>query len=389
MTAKPTPITGYRYSADTLTQNILKEEKQMASNGKSPGILLRNAGIFNPVLVQAVGLCPVVAMATSVKSALLLSVVAAAIITLSELIASLFLKPVPRWVRIGIYIIIGGAMVAPAMILIERLNAPLFGELGIYLPIMAVNSLIVLRCERFAVKIRPVSALLDGLTASVGYTAVLILTGLVREILGSGSLLGFRFFKGNTLSGLLLPFGGFIMLGFFGAVLRTLIAKFWPKYLDKKQPKPGAKKKAHHKPEDKPQTQHKAEPSVREVPVFTADEAMFTLDDIAEKHEEQAVRTASDAEEATVVEPEIIQTATEETPEVNKAESNENPAVSNEQISETNTEKDGFRELTIEDLDSQPSADMAYSGSDDELEALMNRSIGDILSKQKKEESDE
>ncbi len=354
----------------------------MASKGKSPGILLRNAGIFNPVLVQAVGLCPVVAMATSVKSAFLLSVVAAVIITVSELIASLFLKPVPRWVRIGIYIILGGAMVSPTMILIERLNAPLFGELGIYLPLMAVNSLIVLRCERFAVKIRPISALLDGLTASAGYAAVLILVGLVRELLGSGSLLGFRFFKGHTLSGLLLPFGGFIMLGFFGAALRVMIAKFWPKYLDKKQPKPGTKKKQPQaKHEEKLQTQHKTEHSVKEVPVFTADEAMFTLDDIADKTDEPEVQTVSHTQEneKTVFEPENTEIVPERADEIQTE-----PVTG--QTAEASAEKDGFRELTIEDLDTLPSS---YSDSDDELEALMSRSIGDILSKQKKEESDE
>ena len=76
------------------------------ASGKSPGMLMHNAGIFNPVLVQAVGLCPVVAMATSLRSAALLAVVSAVIVTLSEFIASLFLKRVPRWVRIGIYIIL-------------------------------------------------------------------------------------------------------------------------------------------------------------------------------------------------------------------------------------------------------------------------------------------
>ena len=129
----------------------------MASNNKAPGLLMKNAGIFNPVLVQAVGLCPVVAMATSVRSAALLAGISAVIITLSEFFASLFLKAVPRWVRIGIYIILGGAIVVPFMIFIERTNASLFGSFGIYLPIMAVNSLNVLRCERFAVKISPLT----------------------------------------------------------------------------------------------------------------------------------------------------------------------------------------------------------------------------------------
>ena len=90
----------------------------MASNGKSPGMLMRNAGIFNPVLVQAVGLCPVVAMATTVSGAAILAAISAVIITVSEFIASLFLKSVPRWIRIGIYIILGAALILPFMIFI-------------------------------------------------------------------------------------------------------------------------------------------------------------------------------------------------------------------------------------------------------------------------------
>ena len=350
----------------------------MASNSKTPGILLRNAGIFNPVLVQAVGLCPVVAMATSVKSAALLAAVAAVIITLSELIASLFLKPVPRWVRIGIYIILGGAMVSPLMILIEKLNAPLFGELGIYLPVMAVNSLIVLRCERFAVKIKPASALLDGLTASAGYAAVLLAVGIVREILGKGSLFGLTLYSGRTLTGLLLPFGGFIMLGFFSAALRALITKYWPKYLDKKQPKPGAKKhKLTTKPETKPQPAPGQKPRVQTVPEFTADEAVFTLEEIAEQPEEEETAPPEPAEPAKEEETEAVEEAPEIQPEAEPAEEKEEK------------KEVGFKELTIDDIDSEATSDTDYSDSDDELEMLMGRSIGDILQNSEKEENKE
>ncbi|MBQ5824206.1 MAG: hypothetical protein IIW48_05305 [Clostridia bacterium] len=353
----------------------------MASHGKSPGMLLRNAGIFNPVLVQAVGLCPVVAMATSVKSAALLAAISAVIITLSELVASLFLKKVPRWVRIGLYIILGGAIVAPLMVLIERTNAPLFGSLGIYLPIMAVNSLNVLRCERFAVKISPLSALLDGITASVGYSAVLIVVGLIREVLGSGSILGFKFFEGRTMSGLLLPFGGFIMLGFSGAILRVLIAKFWPKYLDKKQPKPGFRKK--HVADKK----SGSTPAPVRIPEFAADEPVFSIDDISEQDDDKP-QNVEPAEPTAVAEPEpAVVAEPEPAPHIEPHETH--PAAvdvqSEVQQAETATETEKpqqhpeYRELSIDDLESA-SADVMNS-SDDELEKLMNRSIGDILDK--------
>ena len=108
---------------------------------------------------------------------------------------------------------------------------------------------------------------------------------------------------------------------------------------------------------------------------------------IAEKTDENFVLTDTDAKE--VDESETTQAVPEETPEINEPQTEELPSESCEQPPEETAEKDGFRELTIEDLDAQPSTATTYSDSDDELEMLMNRSIGDILSKHKKEESDE
>lgn len=370
----------------------------MASNSKAPGLLMRNAGIFNPVLVQAVGLCPVVAMATSVKSAALLAIISAVIITLSEFFASLFLKSVPRWVRIGIYIILGGAIVVPLMIFIERANASLFGSFGIYLPIMAVNSLNVLRCERFAVKISPLAALADGVTASLGYSAVLILVGFFREILGSGSIFGIQIFRNFSMPGLLLPFGGFLMLGFAGALLRTLISKFWPKYLDKKQPKPIIKSKK--KPGKKPNLQ-----PIAEVPEFAADETFFSLEDISQFDETEMQDYDDSAPEEYNPAPVAEQPTAQKTVEtIEKAEPpvQEKPAPPAYEpvkppiakappppaIRPAAKKPDiGLKELSLDDISADTSmASSSGANADDELELLMNRSIGDILSKQKKED---
>lgn len=381
----------------------------MASS-KSPGMLMRNAGIFNPILVQAVGLCPVVAMATSVKSAALLALVSAVIVTLSEFIASLLLKPVPRWIRIGIYIILGAAIVSPFMILIERINTPLFSSLGIYLPIMAVNSLIVLRCERFAVKIPPFKALADGITASVGYAAVLLITGFLRELLGNGTIADRAVFKTPAMTGLLLPFGGFLILGFASAALRAMIAKFWPKYLDKKQPKPGSKKKHHQAPAKK----LPSKPAVNIVPEFTADESPFTLEELETITNDSSDNTAA----AEVVEPETVNEtkaeqepaheAPAETEQIVQAEQPAEPEQTAEEPSDVGESSDevetdpeavvsddhkqtkaAFADLTIDDIKNEDGAESSAYSNDDDLDALMNRSIDDILTKQKKEENEE
>lgn len=341
----------------------------MAENSKNPGLLLRNAGIFNPVLVQAVGLCPVVAMATTIKGAALLSIVAAVAITLSEVIASAFLKVIPRWVRTGIYIIIGCALVVPIMYLIEKVNPELFGTLGIYLPVMAVNSLLVLRCERFAVRIKPLAALADGAAASAGYAAVLLLVGAIREIIGSGAIAGFKFWEGRTLTGLLLPFGGFLMIGFAGAALRSLISAYWPKYLDKKQPKPRHGKKVHApKPEPKV--------SIAAIlPDLTPEETDINFDDIpADIQPESEPKT--ETEEAIVSEE-----ATEAVEAEEKTETENEPEEKPEP--EKHTE---YKELKMEDVtvETKPEAaeEKHYSFddvADDELEKLMSRSMDDVF----------
>lgn len=367
----------------------------MASSNKTPGLLMKNAGIFNPVLVQAVGLCPVVAMATSVKSAALLAIISAVIITLSEFFASLFLKAVPRWVRIGIYIILGGAIVVPLMIFIERANASLFGSLGIYLPIMAVNSLNVLRCERFAVKISPLAALADGVTASLGYSAVLILVGFFREILGSSSLFDIQIFRSFSMPGLLLPFGGFLMLGFAGALLRTLISKFWPKYLDKKQPKP-----ISGKGKKKPGKKQNLQP-VAEVPEFDADESLFSIEDISQ-YDETEMQDYDESAPAEYNPPAVSEQPTNESNEkaVPPVKEEITPPVQEPvkppiakmppppAIRPAAKKPDiGLKELSLDDISADTSKpSLSGANADDELELLMNRSIGDILSKQKKED---
>ena len=353
----------------------------MAENSKNPGLLLRNAAIFNPVLVQAVGLCPVVAMATTLKGAALLSIVAAIAITLSEVIASAFLKVIPRWIRTGIYIVIGCALVIPIMYLIEKVNPELFGTLGIYLPVMAVNSLLVLRCERFAVRIKPLAALADGATASAGYAAVLLLVGTIREIIGSGSIADFKFWEGRTLTGLLLPFGGFLMIGFAGAALRSFVSAYWPKFLDKKQPKPRHGKKAHA-PKPEPNAVIAAI-----LPDLTPEETDINLDDISAENQPEYETETAEVEEAPV-------TATEEAPESVEAEAKTEAENTEEEEKENEPEEapepetyTQYEELKIEDVTAEDEAKAEdekkhYSFddvADDELEKLMSRSMDDVF----------
>ncbi len=349
----------------------------MAENSKNPGLLLRNAGIFNPVLVQAVGLCPVVAMATTLKGAALLSIVAAIAITLSEVIASAFLKVIPRWVRTGIYIIIGCALVVPIMYLIEKVNPELFGTLGIYLPVMAVNSLLVLRCERFAVRIKPLAALADGATASAGYAVVLLLVGAIREIIGSGAIAGFKFWEGRTLTGLLLPFGGFLMIGFAGAALRSLISAYWPKYLDKKQPKPRHGKKIHTTPKSESKVSIAAI-----LPDLTPEETDISFDDIPAEIEAEPEAEEVVAEEAPVATGESTEAVEVEEKTETKNETENEPEEKPEPEVHTEYKELKMEDVTVEEAEPETAKKKHYSFddiADDELEKLMSRSMDDVF----------
>ena len=361
----------------------------MTNRTKAPGTLLRNAGIFNPVLVQAVGLCPVVAMATSLRGAALLALVAAVVITLSEVIASLLFRRIERWVRIALYILLGSVLVLPFMAFLEKNEPELFSSLGLYLPIMAVNSLVVLRCERFAVKIRPIKALRDGLTASFGYAAVLILVGLLREALGSGSIGGFVFRPNNNFAGLLLPFGGFLIIGFLAALLRSLISAYWPKYLDKKQPKPQPRRKRPKKP---------VPPAPEALPDLTPDDSPYSLEEIeatpygaeqtdgvTETEAEQAVYTPLQPEPESQPEPKP-----EPEPE-SQPESKPEPEPEQEEPS-VEVVVPELAPLTMEELTAPQVGDVFTktgaeppkkpangSSGDQDLEALFNRSLDDVL----------
>lgn len=184
------------------------------------GVLLRN-----PVLVQAIGLFPVVAVATSVSSALLFAIVSAIILIIMETLTSLILKHLPPWLRIGFYAILSFLIIIPAMMLCNKFFADKLSPAAVFLPILSVNALVSYRCEKIAYNSGFITSFWDAVTTSLGYGAVLLTVGFIRELLGKGSILGYSIPNFPTVSGLLMPFGGFIILGFMAAALRWGMAR--------------------------------------------------------------------------------------------------------------------------------------------------------------------
>ena len=179
----------------------------------------------NPVLVQVIGICPVAAAATSLVNSLVLSVVFTVSLILCEVIASLLLKKTARWIRVGIYIIIGAAVVFPSMFLLEKYSTAVLSGLGIYLPLMAMSSFSSVHCEKYAVKHTVKESFYDAVASSIGYCAVLLAVGVIREIIGAGRIAGVGIVPLKGLSGFLMPFGGMIVIGLLAAFHKYRVLK--------------------------------------------------------------------------------------------------------------------------------------------------------------------
>ncbi|MBR2868908.1 MAG: hypothetical protein IKB88_07610 [Clostridia bacterium] len=191
--------------------------------------LKKGAVIYNPVLVQLVGLCPVVAASTTFQQAAMLSAAMCIELIATCVIASALLKNLPRWIRVPVYFLIGLAFVCPALYYFETysLSSMSLG-LKIYLPLTAINSVVAVHCEQFAVKNSVKNAFLDAVASGIGVSAIFLITGAVREILGKATFAGVSINLPVTLKGMALPFGCIILLGYLAALLNSVTAKTYP-----------------------------------------------------------------------------------------------------------------------------------------------------------------
>lgn len=177
----------------------------------------------NPTFVQLLGMCPTLATSTSLLNALGMGAAATFVLICSNLVISLLRKLIPQKVRIAAYIVIIAGFVTMIDLLMQAFVPALSNSLGLFIPLIVVNCIILARAESFASKNRPLPSALDGLTMGIGFTIALSCVAAVREILGSGTLLGFELFGGTApLSIFALPAGGFLVLGFFIALVQFL-----------------------------------------------------------------------------------------------------------------------------------------------------------------------
>ncbi len=151
----------------------------------------KDAAILNnPTFIQVLGMCPTLATTTSAKNALGMGLAATAVLILSNVIISLLRKIIPSQVRIASYIVIISGAVTAIELLMKAYLVDLYDSLGIFIPLIVVNCIILARAEAFASKNTVFSSFIDGIATGLGFTGALFIVGCIRELLGAGSIFG-------------------------------------------------------------------------------------------------------------------------------------------------------------------------------------------------------
>lgn len=176
----------------------------------------------NPTFVQVLGMCPTLATTTSLVNALGMGLATTAVLMFSNLFISLLRKFIPKQVRIASYIVIISGFVTAVEMLMKAFLPDLNASLGVFISLIVVNCIILARAEAFASKNKPLPSLIDGLSIGLGFTGALAILGFIRELLGSGSVVGFNLFDGAQF--FITPAGAFVTLGCLIAAVNTLKA---------------------------------------------------------------------------------------------------------------------------------------------------------------------
>ncbi|MBQ3286238.1 MAG: electron transport complex subunit E [Ruminococcus sp.] len=166
----------------------------------------------NPVLCLVLGTCPTLAVTTSAFNAIGMGVAATAVLICSNAVISALRRFIPDKVRIPAYITIIAGFVTIVQMLVKAFAPAINDSLGIFLPLIVVNCIILGRAEMFAGKNPVLPSILDGLGMGVGFTAALLCMGIIREFFGSGSVFGMQIMPVNILI-FILPPGGFFVFG--------------------------------------------------------------------------------------------------------------------------------------------------------------------------------
>lgn len=181
----------------------------------------------NPTFIQLLGMCPTLAVTTSLINAVGMGLSATFVLICSNIAISLVRKVIPSKIRIASYIAIIATFVSVIEMLLKAYLPSLSNALGLFIPLIVVNCIILARAESFASKNKPLPSAIDGLGMGLGFTLGLSTLGAVREILGAGTILGIDIFAGhyNPAVMFILPPGAFLVLGLILGLFNLIKSK--------------------------------------------------------------------------------------------------------------------------------------------------------------------
>ena len=180
----------------------------------------------NPVLVQMLGLCSTMAITTSIANGIGMGVSVIIILTASNVVISAIRKVVPDKIRIAMFIVVIAGFVTCVDLLLQAFVPSIAASLGVFIPLIVVNCIILGRAEAFSYKNGIGASFFDGICQGLGYTFVLLAMCVIRELLGAGTLAGFRIIPEQYPIGVLtLPVGGFLVLGCLIAAMQWALSR--------------------------------------------------------------------------------------------------------------------------------------------------------------------
>ena len=199
----------------------------MEENKSALRVFLNGIIFEDPTFIQLLGMCPTLAVTTSVKNGLGMGLSAAAVLVCSNMIISLLRKIIPDKVRIAAYIVIIAAFVTIIQMCLNAFLPDLSSSLGIFIPLIVVNCIILARAEAFASKNTVFKSALDGLGMGLGFTLALCIISAVREFLGAGTIFDIPVYGGaiTPASIIIMAPGGFIVLGLLVALVQHIMSK--------------------------------------------------------------------------------------------------------------------------------------------------------------------
>ena len=189
------------------------------------GLITKGFVKDNPTFVLVLGMCPTLATTTSAMNGLEMGLATMFVLILSNIVISLVAPVVPDKVRIPVYIVIIATFVTVLQLMMQAFVPDIYETLGLFIPLIVVNCIVLGRAEAFANKNSVGDSALDGIGVGIGFTLSLTVIGIVREILGSGSVFGWKFIPGDGILAFVMAPGAFMVLGYLMVLFNKYLAK--------------------------------------------------------------------------------------------------------------------------------------------------------------------